>query len=105
MPRRLRALAAHLQPAPSAATEAATTTEIPRGGLFFEDYSILPTLTNDMPTAKRDIDVFGYCLWANAIDSQGVVAMAQRIVDQAEAEVRVSAHTNSPPQLDFRGCF
>lgn len=50
--------------------------------------SILPALTNDMAQAKHDIDVFGYCMWANALSEDEIAAMATRLVSQAEAEVR-----------------
>ena len=41
-----------------------------------------------MAQAKHDIDVFGYCMWANALSEDEIAAMATRLVSQAEAEVR-----------------
>ena len=70
---------------------AGDTVEVAGGDLRFfpnQPRSILPALTNDMTQAKRDIDVFGYCLWANALSEDDIAAMARRLVAQAEAEVR-----------------
>jgi hypothetical protein len=93
--RRLRAVAAHLVTARLAAAESAETAveaeSDAEAELYFfpgSDRSILPSLTNDMAQAKRDIDVFGYCLWADALSEEEVATMAKRVVAQAEAEVR-----------------
>ena len=60
------------------------------GGLFHSDYSKLPKLTNDMEVAKRDIDVYGYCLWANALSPEQVRKLSERVIEQADAEVEAA---------------
>eukprot|EP01043_Picozoa_sp_COSAG02_P008996 COSAG02_NODE_298_length_25350_cov_48.266999_29_plen_427_part_00 len=80
--RRLCVLAKHL---------VAAVEEVEVEDLYFfpnQPRSILPALTNDMAQAKRDIDVFGYCLWANALSEEEISTMARRLVAQADAEVR-----------------
>lgn len=52
--------------------------EFPERGLFIGDYSQLPSLTTDIERAKADLDVYGYCLLANAMsdDKRKVIADA-----------------------------
>lgn len=69
---------------------------IPKSGLFFEDYGDLPTLTDDMDEAKRDIDVYGYALWADALTPVQIDALAARIVEQHEAEMEASGALDKP---------
>ena len=52
--------------------------EFPERGLFVDDYSQLPSLTTNIERAKADLDVYGYCLLANAMsyDKRKVIADA-----------------------------
>jgi ectoine hydroxylase-related dioxygenase (phytanoyl-CoA dioxygenase family) len=84
-PRVLTAICEHV--AKSADVETAKETAgFPEGGLFVSDYSTLPTLTNDMAQAKRDIDIYGYALWANALTEEQVTKLSARIIEQHEEE-------------------
>ena len=76
---------------------------VPTSGLFFEDYDILPRLTNDMAVAKSDLDRFGYCLWRDAIDAGHVGRLCRRIVQQAEAEQRKGL-VKDPETAHFMSC-
>jgi hypothetical protein len=60
--------------------------DAPAGGLFVADYSRLPTPTNDLARAKSDIDVYGYCIWRDALGREEREAMSRRLVSQALAE-------------------
>eukprot|EP01045_Picozoa_sp_COSAG04_P002390 COSAG04_NODE_86_length_27446_cov_79.885046_29_plen_166_part_00 len=115
--RRLRALAGHLRPprrpssrpAPAADTSTAQADAdgdswVPTSGLFFEDYDILPRLTNDMVVAKSDLDRFGYCLWRDAIDAGHVGRLCRRIVQQAEAEQREGLVKDPEAAAHFMSC-
>ena len=64
---RLRKLTHHVASlaAESTATEQPPAAEefvMPRGGLFVDDYSLLPLPTTDIERAKSDFDVYGYCI-------------------------------------------
>ena len=62
---RLRKLAHHVaSPEPTEQPPATTADEfvMPRGGLFVDDYSLLPLPTTDIERAKSDFDVYGYCI-------------------------------------------
>ena len=114
--RRLRAVAGHLlppcrpsSPAPAAETDQAdpdggNSSWVPTSGLFFEDYDILPRLTNDMAVAKSDLDRFGYCLWRDAIDAGHVGRLCRRIVQQAEAEQREGLVKDPEAAAHFMSC-
>ena len=113
--RRLRAVAGHLlpprrpSPAPAAETAQAdpdggNSSWVPTSGLFFEDYDILPRLTNDMAVAKSDLDRFGYCLWRDAIDAEHVGRLCRRIVQQAEAEQREGLVKDPEAAAHFMSC-
>ena len=113
--RRLRAVAGHLlpprrpSPAPAAETAQAdpdggNSSWVPTSGMFFEDYDILPRLTNDMAVAKSDLDRFGYCLWRDAIDAEHVGRLCRRIVQQAEAEQREGLVKDPEAAAHFMSC-
>ncbi len=51
----------------------------------------LPRATTDIERAKLDIDEFGYCLIANALEPHVVEAARRRLIDQAAAELRQGA--------------
>lgn len=97
MHRRLAALAAQLGPAGAAGAAAeagpagapAAVEALP-SLLFFPELTRadLPTATSDMVQAKRDIDIYGYAIWSDALTAAETRALALRIVAQAEAEVR-----------------
>ncbi|MEM7134482.1 MAG: phytanoyl-CoA dioxygenase family protein [Chloroflexota bacterium] len=46
----------------------------------------LPQPTTDMPTARANLDEFGYCLLANALSDTEVAAVRGRLEEQAAAE-------------------
>ncbi len=46
----------------------------------------LPQATKDLAIAKADLDRFGYCLLAEALDADQVVALRSRLEEQALAE-------------------
>ena len=50
------------------------------------DEGELPRLTRDLDQAKADLDRFGYCLLANALDDERLAAVRARLYDQALAE-------------------
>jgi len=50
----------------------------------------LPKPTTDLDRAKADIDEFGYCLLANALNSEQITALRNRIEEQAIAEKQQS---------------
>lgn len=54
----------------------------------------IPDPTEDFSVAKRDFKEAGFCLIANALSTEQVEAMSERLVEQAAAEI---AH-----ELDFR---
>ena len=47
----------------------------------------LPRATTDIERAKQDIDEFGYCLIANALEPAVVAAALARLIEQAAAEL------------------
>ena len=49
-------------------------------------YSKLPQVTTDLDQARADLDEFGYCLLANALDDGYREALLERLKRQAEAE-------------------
>ncbi len=51
----------------------------------------LPVLTEDFEQAKLDIDRFGYCLIANALEPAEVEAARTRLIEQAAAELELGA--------------
>jgi ectoine hydroxylase-related dioxygenase (phytanoyl-CoA dioxygenase family) len=53
----------------------------------------LPRLTGDLERGKRDLDEFGYCLIANALRAREVAALRERLVAQAEAEMKLGRGT------------
>ena len=50
------------------------------------DVKTLPQPTTDMNLAKSQLDEFGYCFLANALSSDEVAALRQRVEEQAAAE-------------------
>jgi ectoine hydroxylase-related dioxygenase (phytanoyl-CoA dioxygenase family) len=95
--RRLRALCTALGPtavSDDAGFVPAPTTS-PRGGLFLEDYSTLPTPTSDLGRARKDMDVYGYCLLQDMLSPDACSALAARILEQANAEDQWSARLAS----------
>ena len=59
---RLRKLAHHVASATAEQPPAADEFVMPPGGLFVDDYSLLPLPTTDIERAKSDFDVYGYCI-------------------------------------------
>lgn len=53
----------------------------------------LPRLTRDLVQAKRDLDSFGYCLIAEALDASDLRALRERLVEQAAAEAEIGRAT------------
>ncbi len=51
----------------------------------------LPGATEDIEQAKQDIDRFGYCLIANALEQAVVEAARDRLIEQAAAELEQGA--------------
>lgn len=51
-----------------------------------ETFGNLPQPTTDLSLAKANLDDHGYCLLANALDSDTVAALRQRVEEQAAAE-------------------
>ncbi len=51
----------------------------------------LPTATANIEQAKLDIDEFGYCLIANALEPDEVAAALKRLKEQAAAELELGA--------------
>ena len=51
----------------------------------------LPGATEDIEQAKQDIDRFGYCLIANALEEAVVEAARDRLIEQAAAELEQGA--------------
>ena len=45
-----------------------------------------PELTEDLDQAKRDLDEFGFCLFANALTGEALMTARRRLVEQADAE-------------------
>ena len=77
--------------APCSAAEHFTPAPIPSGGLFVDDYSKLPQPTTDLAQAKRDIDEFGYCILKDLLSEAECSALADRILEQANAEEALAA--------------
>ena len=75
---------------------------LPTGGLFVNDYTRLPSLTNDMARATADIDEFGYCIWRDAISHPERRAMARRLWAQSQAEERVGLVSDSAIKQNAR---
>ncbi|MEZ5558206.1 MAG: phytanoyl-CoA dioxygenase family protein [Pseudomonadales bacterium] len=48
----------------------------------------LPRLTRDLATARRDLSRHGYCLIAEALDTDALRTTRDRLVQQAEGEIR-----------------
>jgi ectoine hydroxylase-related dioxygenase (phytanoyl-CoA dioxygenase family) len=46
----------------------------------------LPQATKDLATAKADLDRYGYCLSAEALDADQLAALRTRLEEQALAE-------------------
>ncbi|MDZ4734945.1 MAG: phytanoyl-CoA dioxygenase family protein [Rhodospirillaceae bacterium] len=51
-----------------------------------------PTLTDDPAHQASDLDRFGYCLIANALDGERLASVRQRIEEQAVAEKKLGLH-------------
>jgi hypothetical protein len=49
-----------------------------------EDYSRLPKPTTDMATAKRDMDLYGYCILQNMLPPERLARLLDRLTAQAE---------------------
>ena len=80
----------------------ASTSVLPTGGLFVNDYTRLPSLTNDMARATADIDEFGYCIWRDAISHPERRAMARRLWAQSQAEERAGLVSDSAIKQNAR---
>ncbi|HVA77865.1 MAG TPA: phytanoyl-CoA dioxygenase family protein [Candidatus Binataceae bacterium] len=52
-----------------------------------------PRLTRDLAQAKRDLDLFGYCLMAEALGAGEVRALRERLIEQAAAEAEIGRAT------------
>ena len=55
--------------------------EFPASGLFVDDYSKLPQPTTDVEKAKSDIDLYGYCMFDQAMAPEKVKAIAEALMD------------------------
>lgn len=47
----------------------------------------LPQATRDIAQLKRDVDEFGYCVYARALEAEFLDAVRTRLVEQAQAEM------------------
>ena len=47
----------------------------------------LPQPTDDLSQLKRDVDEFGYCVYANALSGEALEATRNRLIEQAAAEL------------------
>jgi len=56
----------------------------PSGGLFIDDYSTLPQPTTDMVVAKRDMDLYGYCILANMPPQPQLTRLLDKLLSQAD---------------------
>jgi hypothetical protein len=54
--------------------------------------STLPILTDDPARQAADLDRYGYCMIANALDDAQLAAVRQRIEEQAVAEKKLGVH-------------
>lgn len=52
-----------------------------------QDTAELPSLTDDLSRARRDLEMHGYCLLANALTPSELKAARQRLLEQARAEI------------------
>ena len=59
----------------------------------------LPRPTSDLEVMKTDLDVYGYCAIENAIPSDQLKTLQDRLVEQAEVERKFHNHKN-PANMD-----
>ena len=59
----------------------------------------LPQPTSDAQVMREDLDFFGYCLVENAIKSDELHCLQDRLIEQAEMERKVHNHKN-PSNMD-----
>lgn len=57
-----------------------------------------PQLSNDPQQLTSDVDEYGYCLIAEALDAQAINSVRERLAAQADAEQRLGHHQLAPTQ-------
>ena len=60
----------------------------------------LPSATTDRTCLTADLDTFGYCLIDNALDTQSLTQIDERLVDQSRAEWQRSIEYENPAHVD-----
>lgn len=61
-------------------------------------FDTLPQLSSDPRQLTDDVNKYGYCLIAGALDAAGITAVRERLAAQAEAEQRLGHHQRAPTQ-------
>lgn len=72
----------------------------PSAGLFLGDYSQLPAPSQEPERLRDDLDTYGYCMVAAALDATQVRALRSRLLDQAAAEAEAGVGSATASELD-----
>jgi ectoine hydroxylase-related dioxygenase (phytanoyl-CoA dioxygenase family) len=64
------------------------------------DPANLPRPTKDVAQLKADLDAFGYCLVAEALDAERLARLRERLEEQAEAERQQGIHVLNDAHVD-----
>ncbi len=60
----------------------------------------LPQASRDLETLERNLDEFGFCLLEDALETEQLSAVRQRLIEQASAEQALTINYKNPGHLD-----